>query len=277
MATRRNLALAPGREIQARSGPPPRALLYELLTNGFSRFHEAMAQSSEKRELHKRLQDEFRAMGTIAALVKGIIMNFASRLHNYGGFFYEIEGQYHVAYGFYAYGSLVALASFFMLTAILMSLINLIAVNLVTKDQVPFYVREAKVTIKLPFLALVYGIVVWHLALGVLMFYMISVWFGVFFWVTCSAALCVVFEKYAEVITAVDGCWRDMPNGIAGSSARSGYSNLAVEYSDMYMDSHPVVTNDAMRKPKAYQPEKSQRACQSCFYPGRDTCTIPMF
>merc|ERR1711924_562102 len=119
-----------------------------------------------------------------------ITMNFCSRLHNYHHFFHAIEedGEVETRLTFdmeiLLYAGLVVISSFFMLTAILMSLINMVSVSLITSQQAQHYAQDSKFAIKLPFLALVYGVFMWHVALGVLMIFMVSLHFGIFFCVT---------------------------------------------------------------------------------------------
>jgi hypothetical protein len=242
-------------------GDGPCRLLYQVLTNGFEKYHALLGKSGNRKELQERLRFEFQVIGTIVTLVKGIIMNFASRLHDYQAFFPNV-GDGHFGWEYLLYAALNVGASFFMLMGILMSLGNMIAVGLVTTEQTPLYANEARFAIKLPFLAAVYGVIVWHLALGVLMFYMVGFYFGIYFAVTCSLTLMFVLCCYAHVISTIDEAWRTFP------------SNGRLDEDDSTMHTQP-------NRARGIQKAKNDRSC--CVFPmqrftnGRDNCSLKSF
>lgn len=265
-------------------------LLFELLTNGFETFHNKLGQSGEKKDLQARLKVEFQTIGTIAALLKGITMNFCAKLHVYENFFNDpLLGEGHLSWWYYIYAGLNVLASFCMLMAILMSLINMIGVCLVTREQVPHYARKASFAIKLPFLALTYGVVVWHIALNLLMFFMIDFWFGIYFFVSCSFAIWVVFDQWGKVIAAVDRAWggksASPSNNVLNFGGYASTLNLANVSKD---ETQALLTTARSDNEQPIEDEqhgegdenenhrrddKRQRSCNTCFAP-RNNCSF---
>merc|ERR1711933_328607 len=81
------------------------------------------------------------------------------------------------------------------------------ALNQLTDEQVPGYVKATSLYARLPFVTLLWGMILWHVALMILMFGMCSQELGIFYTCACSLTIAIIIRGLLVINSAVEEQW----------------------------------------------------------------------
>jgi len=116
----------------------------------------------------------------------------------------EPWGVRPVVWEYYAYVGLLMFSTLFIFVSMMTSVGNYLALSLIDDRGLKHYLERVGFLANLPFLSLIWGVTMWHIALIILMFYIVDFSFGVVFAVGCGISIIVVVVSIAQMLDAVD-------------------------------------------------------------------------
>jgi hypothetical protein len=219
-------------------------LFSRVYLQGLSRENSLLVETQSK-AAHGRLINEYGTTGLLAMLVKTITMGFVAMLGSFRLYFeLEVaeaaaaaaDGSVGITepkffphasfletwisnphaglragkmtpckWQYYLYASLLMLSTLFIFVAMMTSVGNYLALSLIDDRGLKNYLRQVGVVADLPFLSLIWGVTMWHIALIVLMFYIVDTAFGAIFCVACLFSIWLISYGMGSMLSAVDG------------------------------------------------------------------------
>jgi len=113
-------------------------------------------------------------------------------------------GTKPVVWEYHAYVFLLMFSTLFIFVSMMTSVGNYLALSLIDEAGLKHYLKRVGVLADLPFLSLIWGVTMWHIALIVLMFYIVDFRFGVIFGIGCSFSIVLVIYSVDVMLDAVD-------------------------------------------------------------------------
>jgi hypothetical protein len=208
-------------------------VIYRLYFRGLSRDNRILLKVGGFR-VHTRLSNEFSTLGVLAMLVKEIIMIVACEMGEYRSYF-EVHGEgrsvsdylaasqkkashgaflgervttnalrTQISLGYYAFAFLLTFSTLCIYVSMMTAVVNFLAINMIDNMVLHDYAEKIGFLQDLPFVALVWGVTLWHAALCVLVYYVLGVKFGIIFSIGCVIALTTIITAMAKMLDAVD-------------------------------------------------------------------------
>jgi len=215
--------------------------LYRVFVEGLAK-EDAVLLETQSKNLHARFLNQYGTLGLLAMLVKTITMGFVavlgefrmyfeihdSKIHVTTGHYDGVSSQPHshtaflgldkphqsashevwgvrpVVWEYYAYTALLMFSTLFIFVSMMSSVGNYLALSMIDDRGLQHYLDRVGFLANLPFLSLIWGVTMWHIALIILMFYIVDFSFGVVFALGCLASIVLVVVSIAKMLDAVD-------------------------------------------------------------------------
>jgi hypothetical protein len=208
-------------------------VIYRLFFKGLSKDNRILLKVGGFR-VHTRLSNEYSTLGVLAMLVKEIIMMISTYLGEYRPYF-EVHregssdsdslaalhkkvphGRFlpervridairtQTSLGYYVFAFLLTSSTLCIYVSMMSAVCNYIAINMVSNDAVHIYADKIGFLQDLPFVALLWGLTLWHAGLCVLMFYLVGLKFSIVFSIGCVIATITIISGMAKMLDAVD-------------------------------------------------------------------------
>jgi len=238
--------------------------LYRVFFEGMAK-EDAVLLETQTKNVHSRFLNQYGTLGLLAMLVKTITMAFVAMLGEFRMYFEIHDGKVHVTVGdydgvspntgsflgvakpggashggwgtkpvvweYYAYVALLMFSTLFIFVSMMSSVGNYLALSLIDDRGLKHYLERVGFLANLPFLSLIWGVTMWHIALIILMFYIVDFSFGVVFAVGCGFSIIVVVVSIAQMLDAVDSALMKVAEECGVTAAALEKKRLATEKS----------------------------------------------
>jgi hypothetical protein len=120
----------------------------------------------------------------------------------------QVYSENPVSFAYYIYGFLLTFSTLFIFVSMMTSVGNYLALSLIDGKSLLVYMEKTGYFADLPWLCLLWGVTIWHVALMILMFYLVNFEFGIAFVIACSTSIIIVIFSLEKVLTAVDESYK---------------------------------------------------------------------